>query len=80
MKDPVAHTVEAELARPAWEEREAIAPQDAASMRWHAHGLRGAANAAEDKGSQMVKVSVRWARVIAAALEEGALAADIDHG
>jgi hypothetical protein len=76
----IERTVEAELARPAWEEREAIGPQDSTSLRWHADGLRARARLFEDDPHQMASVSIRWLRTIARCLDHGADAMDVTHG
>lgn len=67
------------LSRPAFEEDADISDQTADAMRWHAAGLRGRCRYAEDRpeNTQMIEISVRWARVIAKALIQGADAKEL---
>lgn len=71
--------IESILSRLSYEEDAEITDQTAASMRWHAAGLRARARYAEDReeGDQMVMISIRWARVICKALEQGADAKEL---
>ena len=73
----IEREVLAEIRRlPAFEEDADIAAQDAESLRWHARAIRARARYAEDSGKPMGQVSVRWLRVLAKCLEQGADAMD----
>jgi hypothetical protein len=74
----IAPEVTAELHRlPSFEEDADVGDQNADAMRWHATALRGRARYNEDKGDQGVVISIRWARVLAKALMQGADAKEL---
>lgn len=74
----IAADVETEIRRQlAYEEDADISDQDAHAMRWHAMGIRARARYYEDKGELMAPVSIRWLRVLAKALEQGADAKEL---
>jgi hypothetical protein len=71
--------IEAILSRRSYEEDAEISDQTAESMRFHAAGLRARCRYAEDRPTDdnMITISVRWARVIAKGLEQGAEAKEL---
>jgi hypothetical protein len=74
----IAPEVTAELHRlPAFEEDADVCDQTADAMRWHATALRARARYYEDKGEAGVVVSIRWLRVIAKGLMQGAEAKEL---
>lgn len=73
-------SIEEILAAPSFEEDAGISDQDAQSMRFHAAGLRARCLYAENKqhpDDKMVTISVRWARTLAKALDQGAEAREL---
>jgi hypothetical protein len=72
--------IESILAGRCFEEDAEISEQDAASMRFHAQGLRARCRYVEDlphPNDKMITISVRWARTLAKALEGGADAREL---
>jgi hypothetical protein len=76
--DSIAHDAESEIRRQlAFEEDQDVGEQDAEAMRFHAKGIRARARYYEDKGEAMAPISIRWLRVLAKALEQGADAREL---